>query len=93
MKFVVFSMDHLLEKFLQVTTPLLFKLIPAVIHLGVLVRWFSPDSSPIEVISSFLVSILLRAVLLSWFSRDMSKWYMDHISLPHDVATNFVYAM
>ncbi|KAJ0964626.1 hypothetical protein J5N97_025764 [Dioscorea zingiberensis] len=28
-----------------VTTPLLFKLIPAVIHLGVLLRWFSPDTS------------------------------------------------
>ncbi|KAK3210523.1 hypothetical protein Dsin_015229 [Dipteronia sinensis] len=28
-----------------VTTPLLFKLIPAVINLGVLLRWFSPDSS------------------------------------------------
>ncbi|XP_057968763.1 K(+) efflux antiporter 4-like isoform X1 [Malania oleifera] len=27
-----------------VTTPLLFKLIPAVVHLGVLLRWFSPDS-------------------------------------------------
>ncbi|KAK2993408.1 hypothetical protein RJ640_021627 [Escallonia rubra] len=26
-----------------VTTPLLFKLIPTVIHLGVLLRWFSPD--------------------------------------------------
>ncbi|KAF9614010.1 hypothetical protein IFM89_014810 [Coptis chinensis] len=26
-----------------VTTPLLFKLIPAVVHLGVLLRWFSPD--------------------------------------------------
>ncbi|XP_058074080.1 K(+) efflux antiporter 4-like isoform X4 [Magnolia sinica] len=31
-----------------VTTPFLFKLIPAVIHLGVLMRWFSPDSSQIE---------------------------------------------
>ncbi|XP_057478243.1 K(+) efflux antiporter 6-like isoform X1 [Actinidia eriantha] len=28
-----------------VTTPLLFKLIPAVVHLGVLLRWFSPDSN------------------------------------------------
>ncbi|XP_050218103.1 K(+) efflux antiporter 6 [Mercurialis annua] len=28
-----------------VTTPLLFKLIPAVTHLGVLLRWFPPDSS------------------------------------------------
>ncbi|CAA0840790.1 K(+) efflux antiporter 4 [Striga hermonthica] len=28
-----------------VTTPLLFKLIPAVIHLGVLLRWFSPEST------------------------------------------------
>ncbi|XP_059639968.1 K(+) efflux antiporter 6 [Cornus florida] len=27
-----------------VTTPLLFKLIPAVVRLGVLLRWFSPDS-------------------------------------------------
>ncbi|OMO66925.1 Cation/H+ exchanger [Corchorus capsularis] len=26
-----------------VTTPLLFKLIPAILHLGVLLRWFSPD--------------------------------------------------
>ncbi|KAM3270340.1 K(+) efflux antiporter 4 isoform X1 [Capsicum chacoense] len=26
-----------------VTTPLLFKLIPAVVHLGVLLQWFSPD--------------------------------------------------
>ncbi|GER56123.1 glutathione-regulated potassium-efflux system protein [Striga asiatica] len=31
-----------------VTTPLLFKLIPAVLHLGILLRWFSPDS-PTEV--------------------------------------------
>ncbi|XP_057968764.1 K(+) efflux antiporter 4-like isoform X2 [Malania oleifera] len=34
-----------------VTTPLLFKLIPAVVHLGVLLRWFSPDS-PSEVLKS-----------------------------------------
>ncbi|KAI3422906.1 Na_H_Exchanger domain-containing protein [Psidium guajava] len=27
-----------------VTTPLLFKLIPAVVHLGVLLGWFTPDS-------------------------------------------------
>ncbi|GAB4853811.1 K(+) efflux antiporter 4 [Ancistrocladus abbreviatus] len=27
-----------------VTTPLLFKLIPAVLHLGVLLRWFPPDT-------------------------------------------------
>ncbi|PKI58673.1 K(+) efflux antiporter 4 isoform X2 [Punica granatum] len=31
-----------------VTTPLLFKLIPAVVHLGVLLGWFSPDA-PSEV--------------------------------------------
>ncbi|CAF2156839.1 unnamed protein product [Brassica napus] len=28
-----------------VTTPFLLKLIPAIVHLGVLLRWFSPDSS------------------------------------------------
>ncbi|RWV98660.1 hypothetical protein GW17_00038475 [Ensete ventricosum] len=36
---------HLVE----VTTPLLFKLIPAVVHLGVLLRWFNPDSSEFHV--------------------------------------------
>jgi hypothetical protein len=34
---------------LQVTTPLLFKMIPAVVHLGVLLRWFSVDSNQVEV--------------------------------------------
>ncbi|KAL6519167.1 K(+) efflux antiporter 4 [Orobanche gracilis] len=29
-----------------VTTPLLFKVIPAVVHLGVLLRWFSPELTP-----------------------------------------------
>ncbi|KAK6273877.1 hypothetical protein POUND7_010960 [Theobroma cacao] len=34
----------------MVTTPLLFKLIPAILHLGVLLRWFSPErESSIEV--------------------------------------------
>uniref|UniRef100_A0A804JTV5 Cation/H+ exchanger transmembrane domain-containing protein n=1 Tax=Musa acuminata subsp. malaccensis TaxID=214687 RepID=A0A804JTV5_MUSAM len=32
-----------------VTTPLLFKLIPAVVHLGVLLRWFNSDSSEFHV--------------------------------------------
>ncbi|KAL6583516.1 hypothetical protein OROMI_005594 [Orobanche minor] len=32
-----------------VTTPLLFKLIPVVVHLGVLLWWFSPDSSSYEI--------------------------------------------
>ncbi|GAU11787.1 hypothetical protein TSUD_75380 [Trifolium subterraneum] len=32
-----------------VTTPLLFKLIPAVLHLGSLLRWFPPDS-PSEIV-------------------------------------------
>ncbi|PPD84037.1 hypothetical protein GOBAR_DD19028 [Gossypium barbadense] len=37
---------HLVE----VTSPLLFKLIPALLHLGVLLRWFSPErESSIEV--------------------------------------------
>lgn len=29
----------------QVTTPLVFKMIPAVVHLGILLKWFSPDST------------------------------------------------
>ncbi|EER88524.1 hypothetical protein BDA96_10G222500 [Sorghum bicolor] len=31
-----------------VTTPLLFKMIPAVVHLGVLLRWFSVDTNQVE---------------------------------------------
>jgi hypothetical protein len=42
---------------MQVTTPLLFKLIPAVVHLGVLLRWFSPDSA-VEVTTCHLVDSL-----------------------------------
>ncbi|KAK2398783.1 K efflux antiporter [Trifolium repens] len=41
-----------------VTTPLLFKLIPAVVHLGVLLRWFSPDSA-VEI--GYKVDNLLRS--------------------------------
>jgi hypothetical protein len=48
---------------MQVTTPLLFKLIPAVVHLGVLLRWFSPDSA-VEVITCHLVDSLW---LILWF--------------------------
>ncbi|MQL97072.1 hypothetical protein Taro_029752 [Colocasia esculenta] len=33
----------------EVTTPLLFKLIPAVIHLGILLRWFAPDGGQNEI--------------------------------------------
>ncbi|RRT49051.1 hypothetical protein B296_00016430 [Ensete ventricosum] len=40
-----------------VTTPLLFKLIPAVVHLGVLLRWFNPDSS--EVMKSFSLTAVV----------------------------------
>ncbi|GMN40881.1 hypothetical protein TIFTF001_010097 [Ficus carica] len=40
-----------------VTTPLLFKLIPAVINLGVLMHWFPPESSnPIEEKASMIES-------------------------------------
>ncbi|XP_008649141.1 K(+) efflux antiporter 4 isoform X1 [Zea mays] len=31
-----------------VTTPLLFKMIPAMVHLGVLLRWFSVDTNQVE---------------------------------------------
>ncbi|KQJ85408.1 hypothetical protein BRADI_5g26850v3 [Brachypodium distachyon] len=41
---------------IEVTTPLLFKMIPAVVHLGVLLRWFSVDT---------LISIRWRYTLIS----------------------------
>ncbi|KAL0407707.1 UNVERIFIED_CONTAM: K(+) efflux antiporter 4 [Sesamum radiatum] len=56
-----------------VTTPLLFKLIPAVVHLGVLLRWFSPDSQT-EVTTPLLFKLIPAVVhlgvLLRWFSPD-----------------------
>ncbi|KAI3932068.1 hypothetical protein MKW92_027063 [Papaver armeniacum] len=58
-----------------VTTPLLFKLIPAVIHLGVLLRWFSPDSSQIEHIKgdSLRSDSLKRLPLTNLGSHDSFK--------------------
>ncbi|XP_009783998.1 K(+) efflux antiporter 4-like isoform X1 [Nicotiana sylvestris] len=55
-----------------VTTPLLFKLIPAVVHLGVLLRWFSPDI-PNEIGSK---GDIMRA--------DSSKCITVLIQGPHD---------
>jgi len=34
-----------------VTTPLLFRMIPVIMHLGVLMGWFPPDSNQTEVVS------------------------------------------
>jgi hypothetical protein len=44
-----YMIDLLFWVLWQVTTPLLFKMIPAVVHLGVLLRWFSVDSNQVEV--------------------------------------------
>ncbi|CAK8579441.1 unnamed protein product [Lathyrus sativus] len=55
-----------------VTTPLLFKLIPAVLHLGALLRWFPPDS-PAEVVfkgDSFRADSTKRITLMVQGSHD-----------------------
>jgi len=39
-----------------VTTPLLFKMIPAMVHLGVLLRWFSVDSNQVGGTRSYQLS-------------------------------------
>ncbi|XP_052727416.1 K(+) efflux antiporter 4 isoform X2 [Vigna angularis] len=55
-----------------VTTPLLFKLIPAVVHLGALLRWFPPDSST-EIAfkgDSFRVDSAKRITLMVQGSHD-----------------------
>lgn len=57
---------------MQVTTPLLFKLIPAVVHLGVLLRWFSPD------ISNEVIFLNLRLYLIpfkTFDALDTLKWF------------------
>ncbi|KAI3956879.1 hypothetical protein MKX01_000913 [Papaver californicum] len=59
-----------------VTTPLLFKLIPAVIHLGVLLRWFSLDSSQSEIAykgDSLRSDSLKRIPLTNLSSHDSFK--------------------
>ncbi|KAF3562386.1 hypothetical protein DY000_02019211, partial [Brassica cretica] len=52
-----------------VTTPLVFKVIPAVVHLGVLLRWFSPDSS-IEKLETRYYSVLFHLICSSFPSAD-----------------------
>jgi hypothetical protein len=48
---------------LQVTTPLLFKLIPAVMNLGVLMHWFpSENSTQNEVSLSLSLSYMFSYV-------------------------------
>ncbi|KFK40325.1 potassium efflux antiporter [Arabis alpina] len=49
-----------------VTTPLLFKLIPAVVHLGVLLWWFSPESS---------AELWLKLNFVSFLSSAASDWF------------------
>lgn len=43
--FVLKYVLNFLFLFLQVTTPFLFKLIPGLVHLGVLLRWFPLDGA------------------------------------------------
>lgn len=46
-----------------VTTPVLFKLIPAVMHLGVLMHWFPQDTLPLpEVSLSLSLSLTIHCV-------------------------------
>jgi hypothetical protein len=42
--FSSFEIFILVDDYVQVTTPLLFKLIPAVMNLGVLMHWFPSES-------------------------------------------------
>ncbi|XVE70584.1 hypothetical protein DITRI_Ditri10aG0083200 [Diplodiscus trichospermus] len=54
-----------------VTTPLLFKLIPAVVHLGVLLRWFPPDSPSEMDIWVVHLSSLLQPFLLDTITKEI----------------------
>lgn len=67
-----------MNSFMQVTTPLLFKLIPAVVHLGVLLRWFSPDST-VEVVTCHLVNFLC-GILLFCYSKALLILLSKHRS-------------
>lgn len=56
MLFVSYLM-FMIDNFVQVTTPVLFKLIPAIMHLGVLMHWFPVENiTPDEVV--FLTGIM-----------------------------------
>lgn len=69
---------------LQVTTPLLFKLIPAVMNLGVLMHWFpSENGSQNEVylvLSHIPPSIYLHHFYLDFHSLDSQEKVMHDIS-------------
>ncbi|KAL3566369.1 hypothetical protein D5086_031784 [Populus alba] len=62
-----------------VTTTLLFKLIPAVMHLGVLLRWFPPDSA-VELFPVHKISDLLRVLLLALLSCSSQACNLEGIS-------------
>lgn len=53
---------------IQVTTPLLFKLIPSVMNLGVLLQWFPTESSTQNEVCCLSLSLWAYAVLVRLFT-------------------------
>jgi hypothetical protein len=45
----------------QVTTPLIFKLIPVVMHLGILIRWFPSENNMQNEVYALLPSLPIVA--------------------------------
>ena len=52
--FSSFEIFILVDDYVQVTTPLLFKLIPAIMNLGVLMHWFPSESDTQNEVPLFL---------------------------------------
>ncbi|GJV81273.1 hypothetical protein Tco_1517143 [Tanacetum coccineum] len=64
----------------KVATPFLFKLIPAVVHLGVLLRWFSPElpTDAIEKVSLHQAFVLATGSMFCPANVALSYLYLAH---------------
>ena len=72
----------LVNDFVQVTTPLLFKLIPAVINLGVLMHWFPSESTQNEVSLSLSLSHITQTDAHTQAHTYICKHWVLHYILP-----------
>lgn len=72
------------ENFVQVTTPVLFKLIPAIMHLGVLMHWF-----PVENVAQDEVVFLTEIGLIDTILTSHANT-LDHMLLSTNLFSSLI---
>lgn len=88
---ILFPMRFFFPPKLQVTTPLMFKLIPAIMHLGVLMHWFPSESSTQNEVCPFH-SFLTYWILGICYSGDFASCWSAVLLLFFYTLGSFLHA-